>query len=335
MGRANRRGRLDGRFHCWVERAGSGPHGQSLLDAAQAVHTTTTNAICNGYHTIVVGAYDAHSPGRGGPFSSSGPTVDDRVKPDLLAPGVQVLSTRSASGLAADQPRAVRKSGTSMAAPHVAGTIALMFEAAGRLLPIAEVRRELLRSCQPLTGADWATTLRAGDGYLNTVAAVATARRSPQPPAPPAGEAPAAAHEVPPPAAREAGEEPETPDEQAWVSPAAAEAVRPVGQVVIDSSPQAVKIEDSAPSYSDTGLDGALQFALSRSAEHSVILGDPLGGAARRLPLGPERIALRRAHDRIRRSAGGLRARVQRRRRGLPALADRIQHPLVPARPGS
>jgi len=57
-----------------------------------------------------------------GDFSSRGPTLDDRVKPDLSAPGVDVVSSVPGGGYESF-------SGTSMAAPHVAGSIALMMSA--------------------------------------------------------------------------------------------------------------------------------------------------------------------------------------------------------------
>jgi subtilisin family serine protease len=53
-------------------------------------------------------------------FSSQGPTdVDFRVKPDLVAPGVNVLSAQPNNGWAFFQ-------GTSMATPHLAGSAAFL-----------------------------------------------------------------------------------------------------------------------------------------------------------------------------------------------------------------
>ncbi|TCZ78757.1 hypothetical protein E0485_06670 [Paenibacillus albiflavus] len=74
-------------------------------------------------------------------FSSRGPESDDKlsIKPDFSAPGVNILSTVPAYGksdpsISYDQAYA-RKSGTSMATPHVAGLTLLLKQAHPDWLP--------------------------------------------------------------------------------------------------------------------------------------------------------------------------------------------------------
>ncbi|MBW4655831.1 MAG: S8 family serine peptidase [Kaiparowitsia implicata GSE-PSE-MK54-09C] len=166
---------VDGRFHAWIERDVALPGCQSHFAPEDAVSECTTGTICNGFRTIAVGAYNPHLEDRPiAPFSSSGPIRDGREKPDLAAPGVAILAARSAPRHAAVTPLLTRKSGTSMAAPHVTGTIALMFEAAQHPLPIVETRRLLLSNAEvPDQGR---SRSRLGHGYLDIAAAVMAAR---------------------------------------------------------------------------------------------------------------------------------------------------------------
>ncbi|MCY1070581.1 S8 family serine peptidase [Nannocystis sp. RBIL2] len=64
------------------------------------------------------------------PFSSRGPTADDRIKPDLVAPGQDVYMARSDSLVAYEASQ-----GTSLSTPLVAGVAALLLEAYPELDP--------------------------------------------------------------------------------------------------------------------------------------------------------------------------------------------------------
>ncbi|MCX6672447.1 MAG: S8 family peptidase [Methanothrix sp.] len=87
----------------------------------------------DGVKVITVGATDANGHIAG--FSGSGPTRDDRTKPDVVAPGVEIISTVP-SGL--KRPANVddyyaRESGTSLSTPVAAGLSALLLQANGNL----------------------------------------------------------------------------------------------------------------------------------------------------------------------------------------------------------
>ncbi|MFI5688341.1 S8 family serine peptidase [Streptomyces sp. NPDC051636] len=74
---------------------------------------------------LTVGAVD--SADRAASFTSAGPRYgDNALKPDLAAPGVDILAARS--GLTTGSGCYTSMSGTSMATPHVAGAAALLAE---------------------------------------------------------------------------------------------------------------------------------------------------------------------------------------------------------------
>ena len=102
-------------------------------------------------------------------FSSRGPTDDGRIKPDLVAPGTNILSNRShASGAGAlwgeypDNPHYLYSGGTSMATPLVAGSGALVREwLAGRGIAqpsAAAVKATLLNTTVDLAPGQYGTS---------------------------------------------------------------------------------------------------------------------------------------------------------------------------------
>lgn len=100
-------------------------------------------------------------------FSSRGPnrTAPGVLKPDLLAPGLNVLA--ATIGSQSDAPAYTFFSGTSMAAPHVAGAVALLRQVHPDWTP-AEIRAALMTTAAAATtaGGAQASPLAAGAGRL-------------------------------------------------------------------------------------------------------------------------------------------------------------------------
>lgn len=170
-----------GAYHAWIERDN---RMQSHFELPKDGRCTLGSVSC-GELPIVVGSYDAHKAALPlSYFSSAGPSRDGRHKPDVSAPGHAVLAAKSGTGTGT-----VRKSGTSMAAPAVAGIVALVLsEAAARgvALQAMQIRDLVLGTARrsPPPGAAWDE--RYGVGRVSAAEAVrAAAALGPPPPAPP------------------------------------------------------------------------------------------------------------------------------------------------------
>jgi serine protease AprX len=103
-------------------------------------------------------------------FSSRGQTIYGQDKPDIVAPGVNIISLRSPNSYLDKLQKSNRVennyfvlSGTSMATPICAGVVALMLEANPNLLP-DELKIRLLNGADP-----WGNEERNvyGAGYIN------------------------------------------------------------------------------------------------------------------------------------------------------------------------
>jgi subtilisin family serine protease len=94
-----------------------------------------------------VGAIDQF--GNMADFSSRGPVTADgsgRMKPDIVAPGVEILSSTPRGTYAAFP-------GTSMAGPHVVGAVALLWSASPELIGDIDATEQLLiDTARPYTG---------------------------------------------------------------------------------------------------------------------------------------------------------------------------------------
>jgi hypothetical protein len=86
-------------------------------------------------------------------FSSRGPTDDGRIKPDIVAPGTNILSVRSRHpqagagwGVYDANPNYIFEGGTSMSTPLTAGAAALAREWLGRVKGLANPSSALMKS---------------------------------------------------------------------------------------------------------------------------------------------------------------------------------------------
>lgn len=170
-------------FHAWIESYATS-HSEFIIkpnQPEQEYTLYTLNTLGNGERPIVVGSCNPRSFVTSD-FSSAGPSRNKRIstKPDVCAPGEGILAAR------ATDRGGIPMDGTSQAAPHVTGLIALMFQVAKqrqnfpKILNIQEIRRILLDTVdpKPVPGGPIKHDPQSGFGRVNALDALSKILRS-------------------------------------------------------------------------------------------------------------------------------------------------------------
>ena len=168
---------IAGGWHAWIERGNLIPQftGPFRNDDVTISIPGTAREV------ITAGSYITRGAGVGNlsTFSSRGPTRDGRTAPTLSAPGQSIMSVLVGAGTGVNQYQAMN--GTSMAAPHITGVIALMLQARPNLTQpqIIDCLTRTARS-DVFTGAtpnfDWGAGKMDAQGAVNCAAPVVITR---------------------------------------------------------------------------------------------------------------------------------------------------------------
>ncbi len=167
----------DGRFDAWIERDDpmevSREGGRriflfpSFFTEKSNIDSHSITTLACGHRVIAVANLD-EAKQQIHASSSQGPTRDGRCKPEIAAPGTEVIA---ANGFGEPEEPWVAMTGTSMASPYVTGVIGLML-AMNPDLTAAQCLGILQRTARPLAGASYKWVNDVGFGRLNPEAAL-------------------------------------------------------------------------------------------------------------------------------------------------------------------
>jgi subtilisin family serine protease len=166
-----------------VVSAGNGGHGLGAQAGGGADLHGVMSSITdpgNADRAITVGATHRDKPHTFGVsyLSSKGPTIDGRLKPDLVAPGERITSCASGrlrAGIPvfpADPttPCYAEDSGTSMAAPHVSGAVAAFLSVRSEFIGRPDDVKQILTTSAISLGRD---RFFEGHGLIDLMGALA------------------------------------------------------------------------------------------------------------------------------------------------------------------
>jgi hypothetical protein len=166
---------ITGAFDAWVDSSFPPPGSPALHQWKLPVADTETVAVpATASRPISVGAHDGTAVPAILPFSGCGPSRDERIKPEIAAPGSNIVgaSLRDMNLMSPgplESPFPV--SGTSYAAPIVAGAAALLFECRGMGLTCSDIKQILTDLAGPPAAAVPSNAF--GFGFLQMATACA------------------------------------------------------------------------------------------------------------------------------------------------------------------
>jgi subtilisin family serine protease len=190
-------GDADVAFHCWIERGTNTPtflaprnppdqKVRATLDSTLSIPGTSQQVITVANHQSRTSCCNCWPSTGIEPSSSRGPVARGAAtnrKPDIAAPGLEITSAKAdvanfPGNCCSCCPDACcclyeDLTGTSMAAPHVTGAIALLLEENARLTR-ADIVRHLQDTARDRPAGGWDATF--GGGKLNVEAALAAVR---------------------------------------------------------------------------------------------------------------------------------------------------------------
>jgi serine protease AprX len=152
-----------------------GPYAQSITVPGNTPYVITVGAMTDNYTP------SNRADDRLASFSSTGPTYEGFVKPEVVAPGGHLSGIMNKTGVIAkahpdfhDNDKYFMMSGTSQAAAAVSGVVALMLQAQPSLTP-DQVKCKLMTSARPAVdgaGSPSYTVFQQGAGQVNAYDAV-------------------------------------------------------------------------------------------------------------------------------------------------------------------
>ncbi len=172
----------DGRYHGWIERDDPvkiGPIGNatgwrfpSFFAETSNVDNSSVSSLGCGEQVLSIANLDDTNQSIN-VSSSQGPTRDGRLKPDLAAPGTDIVAALGFNF--EDDEEWIGMTGTSMASPFACGVVGLML-AENPKLTASQIRGILQRTSRPLPNANFNWRDDAGFGVLDPEACLAEVR---------------------------------------------------------------------------------------------------------------------------------------------------------------